>query len=138
MFMFFFFFFFMFMYFYVTRWLCYVVEIFLTKLLAVFLKSNFFSLIIWFKVNFIHFSYAFALDSLKISSVLNSRLPGLQWRARSHIVLEYNIENMRFIRLLLLSQSNRLYFFALMILYDILHIICILCALSFVAAFEWG
>ena len=71
MFMFFFFFFFfsMFMYFYVTRWLCYVVEIFLTKLLAVFLKSNFFSLIIWFKVNFIHFSYAIALDSLKISSV---------------------------------------------------------------------
>ena len=69
-----------------------------------YFKSNFFSLIIRFKVNFIHFPHAFALVSLRSFSVLNSRLPGPRWWARSHIVLEYNIENMRFIRLLLANQ----------------------------------
>ena len=55
-------------------------------------------------LNFIHFSHAFALVSLRISSVLNSRLPGPRWRARFHIVLEYNNENTGFIRLLLANQ----------------------------------
>ena len=62
------------------------------------------NLIIYIIVIFIRFHNGFALDSLKISSVLNSRLPGPRWRAQSHIVLEYNNENMRFIRLLLANQ----------------------------------
>ena len=39
------------------------------------------------------------------SSVLNSRLPSPQWWSRSHIVLKYNNENVRFIRLL---SANRI------------------------------
>ena len=60
--------------------------------------------IILYYSNFIDFYNVFTQDSLKISSVLNSRLPGPRWWARSHIVLEYNIENMRFIRLLLANE----------------------------------
>ena len=45
------------------------------------------------------FPSCFALVSLRISSLSNSHLPGFRW-AQFHIVLEYNIENMRFIRLL--------------------------------------
>ena len=71
------------------------------------IKSNLIIFIL--SVIFIHFSNVFALDSLKISSSLNCRLPGPQWRMRSHIVLEYNNENMRFLSPSL-NQSNRLYF----------------------------
>ena len=55
-------------------------------------------------VIFIYFYNVFVLNSLKISSILNSRLPGPRWRARFHIVLEYNNEIMRFIRFLLANQ----------------------------------
>ena len=65
------------------------------------LKSKFSIFLFNIIVIFIHFYNVFALDSLKISSVLNSRLPGPRSLARSHIVLEYNNENMPFIRLLL-------------------------------------
>ena len=48
---------------------------------------------------------------IKISSVLNSRLPDSRWRGRSYIVLEYNNENLfNKIYSASLSQSNRLYF----------------------------
>ena len=67
-------------------------------------KSKFSLLLFYITVIFIHFYNVFALDSLKISSVLSSRLPGPRWRARSHVVLEYNNENMRSIRPLLANQ----------------------------------
>ena len=56
----------------------------------------------------------FVLDLLNIFSVLNSRLPGPRWRARSHIVFVYNDKKMIFIRLLLANQIG--YIFALMII----------------------
>ena len=76
-------------------------------------KSKFSILLFYITEIFIHFCNVFALDSLKIASVLNSRLPGPRWWTRFHIVLEYNIENMRFIRLLLANQIA--YILALMI-----------------------
>ena len=97
----------MFMNFYVMEY-CFCWNIF-TYLLAVFLSNQIFVFILY-KVVFIQFSNVFALVSLKISFVLNSRLPGPRWRAWSHIVLEYINENMTFIRLLL-AKSNCLYFF---------------------------
>ena len=57
--------------------------------------------------------YSHWLDSLKVSTVLNSLLPGPRWQARSHIVLEYNNENIRFIRLLF---NQIAYIFALMMI----------------------
>ena len=60
-------------------------------------------LLFYITIILIHFCNVFAL-SLKISSVLNTRLPGSQLRARYHIVLEYNNENTRFIRLPLANQ----------------------------------
>ena len=62
-------------------------------------------------VIFLHFNNVFVLDSLKISSVLNSPLTGPRWRARSHIVLKYNKENMRFIRFLLTNQIAYIFCF---------------------------
>ena len=62
-------------------------------------------------VIFIYFYNALVLVSVKTSSGLNSSLSGPRWRARSHIVLENNDENMRFIRLLLANQIA--YIFAL-------------------------
>ena len=44
-----------------------------------------------------------------ISSVLNSRLPGPRWQARSDIVTEYNNENMRLICLLLANQISYIF-----------------------------
>ena len=67
-------------------------------------KLKFSFLLFYVTANFIHFYNVFALDSLEIHSVLISRLPGLRWRARSHIELEYNNENMRFTPLLLANQ----------------------------------
>ena len=69
------------------------------------------------KLIIIHFSNVFALASLKIFYIL----PGHQW---SHIVLEYNNENMRLIRLLLANQiayifpsdDNILYYIILLLL----------------------
>ena len=90
-----------------ARWDDFVDGIFLINLCIsdIFLSNqNFLSILFYFTLIFIHFYNVFALDLLKISSVLNSRLPGPQWRARSHIVLEYNNENMRFICLLLVHQ----------------------------------
>ena len=75
---------------------------------AISFKSKFSILLFCVTVIFIHFYNVFVLDSLKISSVLN-----FCCRARSHIVLEYNNANMRFICLLLANQIA--YFFALMI-----------------------
>ena len=86
---------------------CFVVRIFLKNLCIsdVFLSNRFLSYYFMLqKFSFIFIMFMHALDSLKISSILNSRLPGPRWRARSHIVLEYNNENMRFIRLLLANQ----------------------------------
>ena len=60
--------------------------------------------VFYITVIFIYFYNVFVLDSLKISSILNFRLPGPRRRARSHIVLGYNNENMTFIRLLLANQ----------------------------------
>ena len=48
-------------------------------------KSKFSILSFYITVIFIHFYNVFALDSLKISSVLHSRLPGPRWRVRSHM-----------------------------------------------------
>ena len=81
------------MYFYVIKWLCYVVEIFLTKLLAVILLSYY---LIQSEIHlfFACFGNRFAYDLL---CFLNSLLPSPRWWARSHIVLEYNNENMRFV-----------------------------------------
>ena len=62
-------------------------------------------LLFYVTVIFINFYNVFALNSVKIFSVLNSRLPGFRWRAQSCIVLEYNNENMRFIRLPLLVNQ---------------------------------
>ena len=89
-----------------ARWDDFVVGIFLTDFCFsdVFLSNQNLILLFYITVIFINFYYVLTLDSLKISSVLNSRLPGPRWRARSHIVLEYNNENMRFIRLLLANQ----------------------------------
>ena len=81
----------------------FVVGIFLTNLWVsdVFLsnqKSYHYYLIIFIPVIFI------LVFVVKISSILNSRLPGPRSRAQSHIVLEYNNENMIFIRLLIANQ----------------------------------
>ena len=59
--------------------------------------------------------------TLKIPSVLNSRLPCPRWRAQSHIVLEYNNEIMRFIRLLLANQIA--YFFSDLMIDDCIYVI---------------
>ena len=68
-------------------------------------KSKFSILLFYITVIFIHFYNVFAPDWLKISSVLNYCLPGFRWWARFHIVLVYNNEDMRFIRLLLANQT---------------------------------
>ena len=70
----------------------------------VFLSNRNILLLFYITVIFIRFYNVFALDSLNISSGLNSRLPGPRRRARSYIVLEYNNENMGFIRLLLANS----------------------------------
>ena len=63
----------------------------------------FYFLLFYITVIFIHF-FVFALDSLKITSVLNSRLPGPRWRA-PHICTRVQYWNfLRFIRLLLANQ----------------------------------
>ena len=82
-------------------------------------KSKF--VLFYITVTFIHFYYVFALDSLKISSVLNPPLQGPLWRARSHIVLEYNDENMRSILYI--------FRFTMIILHNInrYHIVCTTC-----------
>ena len=81
------------------------VEIFLSKDLYAILSNQIYSLLLLdSKLTSSIFFHAFALVSLWISSVLNSRFPGPRKRALSHIVLEYNNENMRFIRLLLANQ----------------------------------
>ena len=86
---------------------CFVFEIFLIKHLAAILSDQIYSLLLFDSkwMNFIYFPHSFApLVSLRISSVLNSHLLGPRWWARFHIALEYNNENMRFIRLLLANQ----------------------------------
>ena len=88
------------------RWDDFVVGIFFYKSFFKYIflwNQNFFS-IFYTTVIFIYFYNVFGQDLLKISSVLNSPLPVPWWRAQSHIVLEYNNENMRFIRLLLANQ----------------------------------
>ena len=67
-----------------------------------FFQIKIFYLIILYYSNF-HPFLCFALDSLKIT-VLNSRLPGPGWQAQPHLVLEYNNENTKFIRLLLTNH----------------------------------
>ena len=76
-------------------------QIFVFQMYFFQIKISF--LLFYMTIIFIHFCNVFAL-SLKISSVLNTRLPGSQLRARYHIVLEYNNENTRFIRLPLVNQ----------------------------------
>ena len=56
----------------------------------IILNDHKYVLLFYITIIFIRFYNVFVLDLLKISSVLNSRLPGPRWRARSHIVLEYN------------------------------------------------
>ena len=84
-----------------TRCDDFVVGIFQTNLRIsdVFLSDQNSILLFYITVIFIHFYNVFALkfDSPKISSVL---MPS----AVSHILLEYNNENMRFILLLLTNQ----------------------------------
>ena len=92
----------------------FVVGIFLTNLWVsdVFLsnqKSYHYYLIIFIPVIFI------LVFVVKISSILNSRLPGPRSRAQSHIVLEYNNENMIFIRLLIANQIALMIIFLKMV-----------------------
>ena len=70
----------------------FVVGIFFDKYIS--FKSKFSILFYYIAVIFIHFYNVFALDSLKISPVLNSRLPGPRWQTLSHIVsiIEWIVE----------------------------------------------
>ena len=83
-----------------TLLLEYFWQIFVFQMYSVKIK-NFYLIFLYITVIFTHFYNVFALDSPKIFSVFNSCLPGPRW---SHIVLEYNNKNMRFIRLLIANQ----------------------------------
>ena len=92
-----------------ARWEDLVVGIFLTNLCFsdIFLSNQKLSILLfYFTVIFIHFYNVFGLDSL------NPRTLAYQarWRVRSYILLEYNNENMRFIRLLLANQIAYIFF----------------------------
>ena len=98
-----------------ARWYDFVVGIFLTNLGVsdVFLSNQTFYPIVLYYINFHSFYNVFAPDSIKISSVLNSRLLGSRWLARLILylstidlfVFSYPIQSLIFFYLMLNHNS---------------------------------